>query len=87
MSVPVETRTWGDGLPADPALGAREAKKLLRAELERRGSVHRLTARTVNFSGFGYDRCVFVKVHGWEPGPLWGELQAFARRNGFRIET
>jgi hypothetical protein len=43
-------------------------------------------SRTVGFSGFGYGSCVFVTVEGWEPHPAAGDLERYARDNGFRVE-
>ena len=63
------------------------AKAIIRAELERQGLIYtKLTARTVDFTDLARAKCVFVKIHGWQPNPVWDDLQALAVRHGFRIE-
>lgn len=47
----------------------------------------KLTARTVYFTDLARGSCVFVKIHGWKPSPLFGELSHFAAVHGFRITT
>jgi len=47
----------------------------------------KLSARTVGFSDLGRGSRIFVQIHGWQPNPVWAELEGFARRNGFSIEA
>ena len=68
-------------------MNTRQAKCIVARELEKHGLEHRLTARTVRFDDLARDRCTFVKIHGWHPSPLWGDLEAVAYRNGFCIES
>lgn len=46
----------------------------------------RISARTVSFLDLARASCVFVKVHGWEPNALAGELITFVKQFGFRVE-
>lgn len=63
------------------------AKKVIAAALaERDLPFTKLTARTVDFTDLARARCVFVKIHGWQPNPAWTELRQIAVDNGFRIE-
>ena len=64
-----------------------QAKKILKAELDSLGLDHKLTARTVYFSSLSRTSAVFVRVHGWKPGPAWSLLQAVAESNDFFIES
>lgn len=63
------------------------AKKIIQAALD---SMHlpytKLTARTIGFSDLARGSCIFVKVHGWQPGDGWTRLKDIARENGFCIE-
>ena len=63
-----------------------EAKKIIKAELEKRGLSNRLTARTVDFQDLARDSCVFVCVHDWKPSPLATEIQQIAKAHGFCAE-
>ena len=47
----------------------------------------KLTARTVNFTDLARASCIFVKIHGWQPNPVWVELKRIAVAHGFHIET
>jgi len=65
---------------------AAKAKKLLKAELDKRGLPYtKLTAKNVGFSDLARDECVFVTVHGWQPNPAASELEKLAKRDGYRI--
>lgn len=65
-----------------------EAKKIIKAELERRKIPYtKLTARTINFQDLARVNCIFVKIHGWQANPVYEELSKVAVENGFRIET
>ena len=48
---------------------------------------HKLSARTVDFADLARGSKLFVKVHGWKPNSIWGELRAIASVNGFLVET
>lgn len=64
------------------------AKKIIKAALEERGlPFEKLTARTVDFTDLAGAKCVFVKIHGWNPDPRWEELKAVARMHGFRLQS
>lgn len=78
----------GDTKEERKPLTTSEAKSVIKAELQKR-SLHftKLTARTVSFSGFGYGSCIFVKIHGWKPDPVWADLKAIAKEQGFCIES
>lgn len=47
----------------------------------------KVTARTVHFTDLARASCVFVKIHGWKPCPIFPVLQGVARRLGFRVEV
>lgn len=64
-----------------------EAKKIIKAELERRTlPFTKLTAKTIGFQDLARGECIFVKIHGWQPNGQWSELKATAKQNGFCIE-
>jgi hypothetical protein len=46
----------------------------------------KLSARTVGFTDLARGECLFVTVHGWKPNPLWNDLKALAKENGFCIQ-
>jgi hypothetical protein len=63
-------------------------KKIMQQELVARNlPFTKLTARTIDFSDLARATCVFVKIYGWQPNPVWSELRAVAVQNGFRIEA
>lgn len=64
-----------------------KAKKIIKAELDRRGLNYKLTARTISFVDLARASCVFVRIHGWKPNPMWSEIKKVAIENGFRIES
>ena len=66
-----------------------QAKKLVKSWLENnvKDTTFKLTARTVDFTDLARGGCIFVKVHGWKPNPLWFNLQNIAKENGFRVEA
>lgn len=65
-----------------------EAKKIVAQRLTELGlPAYKLTAKSIDFSDLARAKCVFVKIHGWAPNPLWRELDHTARMYGFRIET
>ena len=67
---------------------AHEAKGIIKAELDKRELPYdRLSAKTISFVDMGRGDCVFVKIHGWKPSPVYGELEAIAKTHGFRIEA
>ncbi len=64
-----------------------QAKKIIKFELDRRELPYtKLTAKTISFSDLARADCIFVKIHGWQPNPIWDELKATAIARGFRIE-
>jgi len=64
------------------------AKKIMTEALQKRGvPFTKLTARTVSFEGFGYGKRIFVKIHGWQPNPIFDELEKVAIQCNFRITT
>ncbi len=66
-----------------------KAKRLLSNELQRLGlntNYTVLSSRTVSFVDLARGQTIFVRVHGWKPNPLWSQLEAFAKANGFLIE-
>lgn len=63
-----------------------EAKKIIKAALEAVGLSNRLTAKTVDFAGFGWDTCIFVCVHDWKPSPIADEIKRAAKASGFCVE-
>jgi len=64
------------------------AKTIIQNELTKlRLPYTKLTARTISFADLARDKCVFVKIHGWQPNPAWKTLKRLAHRNGFCIET
>ena len=65
----------------------RQAKKILKAELDRLGLDYKLSARTTSFADLSRTSTVFVRVHGWRPGPTWSQLQAVAESHDFFIES
>lgn len=50
-------------------------------------SAFQLRARTVDFMDLARGGCIFVRVIGWKPNPLWLSLRQIAKDNGFRVET
>lgn len=46
----------------------------------------KLGGRTISFVDLGRSSCIFIRVHGWQPGPKWNELQSLAKQNGFCVE-
>ena len=65
-----------------------KAKQIIKSELGELGLPYtKLTARTVGFSDLARTSCIFVKVHGWKPGPAWGALETLAVEHGFRVEA
>ena len=73
------------------SLTSRNAAKLLKQEMNRRGIGYtRLAARKV-FSDVYWDDRIIVRVLGYtrtcvNGSDLWAELQAFAAKHGFYIE-
>ena len=66
----------------------RQAKEIIRQRLaELNLPAFRLSAKTIDFSDLARARCIFVKLHGWAPSPLYRELDLTARANDFRIEA
>lgn len=65
-----------------------KAKKIIKAELDKRKLPYsKLTARTISFTDLAREKCIFVKIHGWEPSKEWNDLKTVAVENGFRIEA
>jgi len=63
------------------------AKAIIRSALQDLGlPPHRLTAKTIHFSDLMRASCIFVRIHGWKPGPGWAQLKEEARAAGFCIE-
>lgn len=63
-----------------------QAKKIIGKYLKEHGLSNKLTAKTVNFVDLARDKCVFVEIHNWQPGPMANELIHLARTNGFCVE-
>jgi hypothetical protein len=64
---------------------AREARAILKAELNRRGiTPTKITARTWNFEGFGYGKRVDIEIAGITP-TIFAELKEFSKNNGFGL--
>jgi hypothetical protein len=65
-----------------------QAKKIIRSFLlEHNLPFTKLTARTIGFSDLARGSSIFVKIHGWQPNPVWDELKTLAHRNGFCVEA
>ncbi len=64
------------------------AKKIIERELIARSvPFTKLAAQTVHFTDLARTSRIFVKIHGWQPNPVWGELKRIAVAHGFHIET
>ena len=64
------------------------AKRIIATELQRlQLPILKLTARTVSFSDLARGQCIFVRIHNWQPNPLFEELRKAAVTNGFRVEA
>ena len=64
-----------------------KAKKEIKEFLDNNNLQYdKLTARTISFSDLARGSCIFVKIHGWKPHELWGNMKMFAISKGFRIE-
>lgn len=65
-----------------------EAKKLVKGYLDEHNLPYlKLTAKTINFSDLARRNCIFVTVHGWQPGPAWADLKAFAAGHDFCVQA
>ena len=65
---------------------ANEAKKIIKQALEERNLPYdKLTAETMDFTDLARSQCIFVKIHGWKPNPLWAELKQIASYHDFRV--
>jgi hypothetical protein len=63
------------------------AKKVIAEKLNSLGlPAYKLTAKTISFMDLARGSKLFVKIHGWQPSPLWDELQKVAKDNGFLIQ-
>jgi hypothetical protein len=47
----------------------------------------KLTARTIGFSDIARTNCLFVKIHGWQPNPLFDDIRQIAKDHSFRVEA
>ena len=64
-----------------------QAKRIIQNALdELRLPYTKLTAKTISFIDLARDKCIFVRIHGWQPNPAWKTLKQLAHKNGFRIE-
>ena len=64
-----------------------EAKKIIAKKLSDLNlPTFKLTAKTIDFSDLARASKLFVKIHGWQPSPLWDNLQKVAKENGFLIQ-
>ncbi len=64
------------------------AKKTIERELTARSvPFTKLTAQTAQFTDLARTSRIFVKIHGWQPNPVWGELKRIAVAHGSHIET
>jgi len=63
------------------------AKKIVKAWLEVNGFSYKLSAKTIDFIDLARGSCIFVKIHGWKPSPLWDELKKHCRKSGFCLES
>jgi hypothetical protein len=74
-------------VPEKPLMPSR-AKEIIRQALVKLNlPPYKLTAKTVDFTDLARARMVFVRIHGWKPDPIYGELDRIARHNDFRIEA
>jgi hypothetical protein len=64
-----------------------QAKKIVSEWLVKHSMTFKLTARTVDFTDLARCKVIFVQVQGWEPNPLWNDLKALAKTNGFYVES
>ena len=65
-----------------------DAKRIIEAALTaRKLPFTKLTARTVGFQDLARADCIFVKIHGWTPNPVWEELKLIAKQHHFCIEA
>jgi hypothetical protein len=65
-----------------------EAKRIIGRALQERKLAHsKLTAKTVSFTDLLRADCIFVTIHGWTPNPVFSELEAIAKSNGFCIDA
>jgi len=64
-----------------------EARKLVKDWLQKNNFSYTVRGRTISFSDLGYGDRIFIKVVGWQPHPLWGELEEIGKKNGFCVES
>ena len=65
-----------------------EAKKIVAKKLNDLNlPAFKLTAKTIDFSDLARGSKLFVKIHGWQPSPLWDDLQKTAKENEFLIQS
>lgn len=63
-----------------------KAKKIITSKLQELGLPnYKLSAKTVDFTDLARASKIFIKIHDWNPSPLWEELQKVAKENGFLI--
>ena len=78
------SKNKGDEMDITP----KQAKSIIKAKLAELGlPEYKLTAKTIDFSDLARATCVFVKIHGWTPNPLFQELRDVAIKNGFRVQA
>lgn len=67
---------------------AMEAKQLIETALkERNVPFTRVSASKLLFENVICTKKRFVKIHGWQPNPIFNEIQKIANENGFCVTT
>jgi hypothetical protein len=65
-----------------------EAKKIIKAELERRSlPFTKLTAKTWDLVDLARDYWIVVTIHGWKSNPALKEIKELAKSSGFGVGT
>jgi len=68
-------------------MNARQAAALIKKELEARQiPFTKVSAKTVGFQDLARCDKIFVRIEGWRPSPVAGELREIGWRNGFVVE-
>ena len=68
-------------------MNTQEAKQIIKTTLHDLNLPdYKLTAKTIDFTNLARDSQIFVKIHNWQPSPLWANLKEMASKNGFCIE-
>jgi hypothetical protein len=83
---------WDDSVSKkgmnEEAITPAKAKKII---IDKLNELHlpydKVTAKTIDFTDLARASMIFVKIHGWKPNPLMGELEKVAKENGFRVDA